>query len=134
MSVPMPLLPLVAAALALAAGLAPGEARAQERPWWEKSNCQGMEGVSWIECQKAVSQNKRDREAGRPPSNQAWWDKSKCLGLEGISWANCQKARSAAKRNDAVARDPWATNQCIGLAGLAFVECHKARRRADGKR
>lgn len=126
-------LPLIAAAMALATGAPPAasQSRGEERPWWEKSNCQGMEGVSWIECQKAISRNKRDRKAGRPASNEAWWDKSKCLGLQGISWANCQKSRSAAKRNDAPARDPWAKNQCIGLEGLAFVECHRARKRRE---
>lgn len=129
----LPRLTLIAAALALAAGAPPAFAKSgdEDRTWWEKSNCQGMKGVSWIECQKAVSQNKRDRKAGRPPSNQAWWDESKCLGLEGISWANCQKARSEAKRDPGAARDPWAKNQCIGLEGLAFVECHKARKREE---
>jgi hypothetical protein len=124
---------LFAGVVALATASLPtvAQARDQDRPWWEKSNCQGMEGVSWIECQKAISQNKRDRKAGRAPSNQAWWNESKCLGLEGISWANCQKARSGGKRNPAATSDPWAKNRCIGLQGLAFVECHKARKRAD---
>jgi hypothetical protein len=113
----------------------PAAARGEDRPWWEKSNCQGFKGVSWIECQKAVSQNKRDRKAGREPSNAAWWNESKCLGLEGASWASCQKARSDAKQNPGNLADPWTGNKCLGLAGLAFVECHKERKRQkrDGR-
>jgi hypothetical protein len=121
---------LVAGAIAFALGALPADAapRAQDRPWWEKSNCLGLEGVSWIECQKSISQNKRDRKAGRPVSNRPWWEESKCLGLKDAAWTTCQRGRSDAKRNPGAARDPWTQNHCLGLEGLSFVECIKDRK------
>jgi hypothetical protein len=118
---------LLAGVFALAFGIAPA-ADAQDKPWWEASNCAGMKGVSWIECQKAVSRNKRDRKSGRPPSNQAWWNESKCLGLEGLNWSRCQLARKQGGGPSARARDPWVEGKCIGLSGLAFIECEKDRK------
>jgi hypothetical protein len=103
--------------------------RSDDRPWWEKSNCLGLKGVSWGECQKAISQNKRDRKAGRRPSNAAWWEESKCLGLTGLSWSTCQKGRSEAKRSPRIGGDPWVRGKCLGLEGLPFVECQNDRKR-----
>jgi hypothetical protein len=132
MTARMAFLPMIAGAVALAISTIPtaADARGEERPWWEKSNCLGLKGVSWIECQKAISRNKRDRKAGRPASNQAWWEESKCLGLEGISWATCQKARSENKRDPGANANPWEKGKCLGLTGLSFVECHKERKRS----
>jgi hypothetical protein len=117
------------AAMPLTNALAGPVRSIEPEPWWEASNCQGIKGVSWIECQKAISRNKRDRKAGQRPSNVAWWAESKCLGLTGISIANCQKALSEAKRRGGAVHDPWTGNRCLGLEGLSFVECQKMRKR-----
>jgi len=92
---------LIAGVIALAGAMIPtlSSAGEQKREWWEKSHCLGLEGVSWIECQKAISQNKRDRKQGLDPAESTqWWEKSHCLGLEGASWIECQKALKQKKR------------------------------------
>jgi hypothetical protein len=129
-------LPLIAGMIALvASAIVPAAAPAREpdQPWWDKSKCIGLEGLSWSMCQKARSQRKRDIKAGRDPNQRPdWTENSKCLGLEGVAWGTCQKARSQRKRDIKAGRDPnqrpewWEKSKCLGLEGLSWIECQKA--------
>lgn len=134
---------LIASVIALTGGaMIPSVASAgdEQREWWEKSNCQGFEGATWIECQKAISQNKRDRKRGVEPTGGAdWMLKTRCQGLEGVSWIECQKAISQNKRDrkQGIETDRpewWEQSHCLGLEGLSWSECQKALKQKKRER
>lgn len=70
-----------------------------KREWYEQSRCLGITGPSWLACQRALKQKKRDAARGVVSGGREWYEKTRCLGLEGAPWIACQKALKAKKRD-----------------------------------